>query len=210
MLLVVVLMASISTNIFLFEPLTIISMAGSGDIRESWYNETTLNVTVLQLEPRINWYDFQYNQSGTWVSKRNAQIDVNNSAEYRFIINISSDQGWDDIEHINITSWHDGGDESSTYNQTVGGNINMYLQYKNTTGTANYNMLWPDDEVTKGTMTEAEVYDPTGSPANTECHNLSFSFIPGYQFRYGPGDGSWDNTTNTTTVSYTHLRAHET
>jgi len=198
MLLVVVLIVSMFTNAFLFGPLIIISRAGPGDISESWYNETTLNVTVLQLEPRINWYDFQYNQSGAWVSKRNAQIDVNNSAEYRFIVNISSDQGWDDIEYINITSWHDGGGESSTYNQTAGGNLNMYLQYENTTGTANYNMLWPDDEVTKGTMTETVVSDPAGSPGNTECHNITFSFIPGYQFKYAPGDGSWDNTTNTT------------
>ncbi len=86
---------------------------------------------------------YQYNQSGTWVSKLNAQIDVNNSAEYRFIVNISSDQGWDDIEFVNITAWYDQGTDSSTYNQTRGGNWNLNLQYENTTGTAVWRMLWP-------------------------------------------------------------------
>ncbi|GAI08996.1 unnamed protein product, partial [marine sediment metagenome] len=154
----------------MFEPIIIISNADPGNISESWYNETTLNVTVLQLQPRVNWYDFQYNQSGTWVSRLNAQIDVNASAEYRFIVNISSDQGWADIDYINITAWYDNGDDSTTYNQTAGGNINLYLQYENTTGTANYYMLWPDDEITfnSGDCTETVVTDPSGSPGNTE------------------------------------------
>jgi hypothetical protein len=196
MLLVVALIVSMFTNAFLFGPLIIFSKADPGDINEDWHNETTLNVTVLQLQPRINWYDFQYNQSGTWVSKLNTQIDVNNSAEYRFIVNISSDQGWADIEYINTTVWFDNGNEGTTYNNSgnLGGNLNMYLQYENTTGTASYYMLWPDDEVTfsSGDCTEAIVTDPGGSPGNTECHNLTFPFTPGYQFRYAPGDGIWD------------------
>jgi len=193
-LLIIALIISMFTNSLMFEPIVIISNADPGNISESWYNETTLNVTVLQLQPRINWYDFQYNQSGTWVSRLNAQIDVNASAEYRFIVNISSDQGWADIDYINITAWFDNGDDSTTYNQTAGGNINLYLQYENTTGTANYYMLWPDDEITfnSGDCTETVVTDPSGSPGNTECHNLTFPFIPGYQIRHAPGDGAWD------------------
>ena len=181
-----------STNIPQFRTFINYTKADPGDISESWHNDTTLNVTVLQLQPRINWYDFQLNQSGTWISRLNAQIDVNNSAEYRFIVNISSDQGWNDIDYINITAWYDNGSEATTYNQTSGGNINLYLQYENTTGTANFNLLWPDDEVTIGTWTESVETDPTGSPGNTECYNLTFSFIPGYQFRYAPGGGAWD------------------
>ena len=100
----------------------------AGSISSAWYNSTTLNVTVLHFDPVINWYDFQYNNSGTWVSKLNQKIEVDNSSEYRFIINISSDQGWDDIDFINFTAWYDNGTESSTYNQTVGGNINLYIQ----------------------------------------------------------------------------------
>jgi hypothetical protein len=150
---------------------------------------------VLQLQPRINWYDFQYNQSGTWVSRLNAQIDVNNTAEYRFIVNISSDQGWDDIEYVNITAWFDNGSEATTYNQTAGGNINLFLQYENTTRTANWNLRWPDSEITfdPADCTETIETDPTGSPGNTECYNLTFPFIPGYQIRYAPGD-TWDTT----------------
>jgi hypothetical protein len=193
-LLVTLLIISMFTNVFLFGPLVIFSRADPGNISDNWNNETTLNVTVLQLQPRINWYDFQYNQSGTWVSRLNQQIDVNNSAEYRFVVNISSDQGWEDIEYINITAWADNGSEATTYNQTAGGNINLYLQYENTTGTANWALQWPDDEVSfnSADCTESNETDTDGSPGNTECHNLTFTFIPGYQFRYAAGDGSWD------------------
>ena len=121
---IILIIVSLITNVFLLRPFIILSNANPGDISESWQNETTLNVTVLQLQPRINWYDFQYNQSGTWISRLNNQSDVNNSAEYRFVVNVSSDQGWDDIEYINITAWYDNGSEATTYNQTAGGNIN--------------------------------------------------------------------------------------
>ncbi len=189
---------SLLANIFFYKPI-IIGRSNPGDISNTWYNITSLNLSVLQIPPRINWYDFQYNQSGTWISKLNTQIDVNNSAEYRFVVNISSDQGWDDIEYVNITAWHDQGNDFSTYNQTLGGNLNLRFQYKNTTGTAAWSLLWPTgSEVTESRYSDMVEYDPYGSLAFTECHNLSFSFIPGYQFRYAPGDGAWDNTQNAT------------
>jgi len=192
-LVVLVLVISIFTNVFVLGPIVMIGSADPGDITDSYDNSTTLNVTVLHLQPRINWYDFQYNNSGTWETKLNQQIDVNNSAEYRFIVNISSDQGWADIEYINITAWADLGDDSSyNYNNTLGGNINLFLQYENLTGNANYTMVWPDDEVTEGSMTDTNESDPEGSPGNTECHNITLSFTPGYQWRYAPGDGAWD------------------
>jgi len=190
---------SLIANIFFIGPLIMIGKANPGDIPDIWYNSTTLNVSVLEIPPRINWYDFQYNQGGTWVSKLNTQIDINNSAEYRFIINISSDQGWDDIDYVNITAWYDNGDDGSTYNQTLGGNLNMRLQYENTTGTAVWSLMWPNGgEVTEGIYIEETEYDTYGSYGYTECRNLTFSFIPSYQFRYAPGDGVWDNTYNTT------------
>ena len=187
------ILISLASNTFWLGPFISFSRADPGDITESWYNETTLNVTVLQLQPRINWYDFQYNQSGTWVSRLNAQIDVNYSEEYRFIVNISSDQGWADIEFINITAWYDFGDENQLYNQTAGGNINLFLQYENTTGTAIWRLRWPDDEILFDPAKCQDILenDPNGSPGHTECHNLSFPFIPGYQIRYAKGDGTW-------------------
>ncbi len=177
-----------------------IGRADPGNIPQIWHNSTTLNVTVLHLEPRILWYDFQYNQGGTWISRMNTQSDVNNSAEYRFIVNISSDQGWDDIEYVDIFAWYDQGNDSSDYNETDGGNWNLYLQYQNTTGTPVWRMLWPHGgEFIQGTYNDRVGFDPYGSPGRTECHNLSFSFIPSYQVRYAPGDGAWDTTRNTTT-----------
>ena len=134
-LVIISLILSMFTNLFLIGPLIIFSRAGPGDIPSSWDNSTVLNVTVLEKEPRINWYDFQYNNTGTWQTALNQQIDIDNSREYRFIVNISSDQGWADIEWINITAWHDLGNDASTYNQTLGGNINLNFTYENTTGT---------------------------------------------------------------------------
>ncbi|UCD14396.1 MAG: hypothetical protein JSW60_02995 [Thermoplasmatales archaeon] len=147
----------------------------------------------LDTTPRILWYDLQ---SKAGFSKLNSQIDVNQ--EYKFCISISSDQGWDDIDYIDISAWYDNGSESTTYNNSgnLGGNLNMLLQYENTTGVANYTMLWPDDEVTVGSFTESAETDPNGSAGFTECRNLTFFFTPGYQFRYAPGDGGWNNTTN--------------
>ncbi len=194
------LLLSLFSSMFCLQPLLIhTARANPGDISEQWYNATTLNVTILYREPRINWYDFQYNQSGTWVSRLNDQSDVNNSAEYRFIVNISSDVQWENITYVNITAWYDQGNESVLYNQTLGGNLNLFLQYENITGTAVWRMLWPTGgEVTEGQYTERVEHDPFGSPRFTECHNLTFSFVPGYQFRYAPGDGSWDTSENMT------------
>jgi hypothetical protein len=195
----IIIVSSMVVNLFLFGPIVMIGKADPGDIPDIWHNTTTLNVTVLHLEPRILWYDFQYNQSGTWVSRLNAQSDVNDSAEYRFIVNISSDQGWDDIDYVTITSWYDQGDDTSTYNETLGGNWNLQLLYENTTGTAVWRMLWPHGgEITEGFYIDAIGFDPYGSPGFTECHNLSFPIIPSYQVRYAPGDGTWNATYNAT------------
>ena len=122
----ITIIVSVVVNIFLFGPIVMIGEADSGDIPDVWDNSTTLNVTALHLVPRILWYD---NQSGTWVSRLNAQNDGDDSAVYRFIIvNISSDQGWD-IQFVNITAWYDQETDRSTYNQTSGENWNLFPQY---------------------------------------------------------------------------------
>ena len=202
--LLVLLLLSASTN----GPIAIIPLARIAyavDINSYSHSSTYLSLSLseeeepsgpsgppsVETKPRINWYDFQ---TATGVTKLNSKINVNQ--EYKFCINIGSDQGWDDIEYIDIKAWFDNGNDGNTYNQTEGGNLNMFLRYENTTGTANFSLLWPDDEVTKGSFTEKVETDPNGNSGDTECHNLTFSFIPGYQFRYGPGDGSWDKTKN--------------
>ena len=199
-LVVTALVLSLFTGMFCVEPFLIkTAKANPGDISEDWHNQTTLNVTVLYLEPRINWYDFQYNDSGTWVSRLNTQNDVNETAEYRFVVNISSDTGWENITFVNITAWYDHGDDNTVYNQTLGGNLNLFFQYENLTGTASWSMLWPQGtEVIEGDYSETVELDPFGSPRFTECHNLTFSFVPSYQFRYAPGDGSWNTSRNAT------------
>ena len=204
-LLFILLFFAFTTGLIIVIP--IIKIAEAQDVTSYYNNITYLSLTtpipeqqppgpgpgpgpqVKEIKPIINWYDFQ---NATGVSKLNSQIDVNQ--EYKFCISIKSDQGWDDINFIDITAWFDNGDESTIYNDSanLGGNLNMFLRYENITGAANYIMFWPDDEVTKGSFIE-KVETVSN---NSECHNLTFSFIPSYQFRYAPGDGSWDYTTN--------------
>ncbi len=167
----------------------------------AWHNDSTLLVHLINYEPRINWYDFQYNNSGTWVSKLNQKIEVDNNSEYRFIINVSSDQGWDDIDFINFTAWFDNGMESSTYNQTLGGNINLYIQYQNDSSTSDnpvFRFLWPSNEVTFTGYNERVVNDSDyGMLGVTEARNITVSFIPHCQFRYAPGlTSTWNTTEN--------------
>jgi len=210
-----------------------IGMSSADDNDSSWDNTTSLNVTIEHPEPRILWYDFQKctSYSGatppalgeTWESVRNQQIDVDNETWYRFVINISSDQGWDNIEWINISAWHDNGTDSDNngslndpyggYNRSIpqasnnlGANRNFFLYYENRTGSDTepgdgnpfFNITYPinNSEITKGDFTEDFSTDPLGVAA-TQNHNLTFEFKPGYQFRYAAGDGSWDNDTIT-------------
>lgn len=196
---ILLLVTTLFGSFFLSPVMVRFVQANPGDVPESWYNDTTLNVTVLWKEPRINFYDFQYNNSGTWVSRLNQEIDVNASAEYRFIVNISSDQGWKNVKYINISAWYDQGNDSSVYNQTLGGNFNLLFQYDNTTGNDTMRMRWPTmGEVVAGRFVNTASHDPYGSPTATDCRVLSFEFVPGYQFRYAPGSGVWHNTANVT------------
>jgi hypothetical protein len=202
-LLFILLLFMFNTSLMVLIPQ--IKIVKAGDITSYYNNVTYLSLKTpipeqeppgppgLTIEPIINWYDFQ-NFIG--VSKLNSQIDVNQ--EYKFCISIRSDQGWDDIEYIDITAWFDNGAESTIYNnsENLGGNLNLFLRYQNTTGTANYIMFWPDDEVTIGSFTEKVETNSNNISGDSETYNLTFSFIPGYQFRYAPGDGSWDYTNN--------------
>jgi len=182
-LMILVLVISLFSHVFLFGPFVLICSADPGDVSDSYYNSTALNVTVLQLEPRINWYDLQ---NSTGASMLNAQLDVNQ--EYYFVVNISSDQGWAEIDYVNITAWHDLGNDANIYNGTAGGNINLFLQYENTTGSTNWNLLWPSVEATinVGGCSEINVTGSDGSPGFTETMNLTFAWTPGYQIRNAP------------------------
>jgi len=196
-LLVVTLFVSFLSNAFIIGPLVMFGRAANDS--EETDSSTTLNVTVLQDEPRVNWFDFQFNNSGSWESKLNQQIDVNNVNEYRFIVNISSDQGWDDIDYVFIEAWADLGNDTAgvnNYNNSgtgnIGGNINLNLTYDNSSGTAYWYLMWPDDEASKvddDCWEWSNETDPAGAAGHTECYNLTFAFIPSYQFRYAPGNG---------------------
>lgn len=217
-LLVLMVFSNMSNNGFIFQPLipTVSSDEQHANNDSSWHNSSWLNVTVESKRPRILWYDFQKCtddafdggwtsdiDSANWVSKRNNMTEIDNYTWYRFIINISSDQGWDNIEYINISGWHDNGSDAQIdgslkaggtgYNRTDnrGANRNFFFMYENTTGTASYTILYPHNatELTIGNFSERTVSDTLGISGQTETHNISFCFKPGYQFRYAPGPG---------------------
>ena len=102
----------------------IVKIVGAGDVTTWSDTNSSLNVTVNVAVPTINFYDFQ-NSSGT--SKLDNRIDV--AEEYKFILNVTDLQGWSDIGYINITAWYDNGSEANGYNDSIGGNLNMFLQY---------------------------------------------------------------------------------
>jgi len=189
-LVIILLVIAVVSNVFILGPLVIVTRADPGDVSDSYYNETQLNVTVLQFHPRVLWFDIEYNNGGTWESRDNAQIDTNGTAQYRFIVNISSDQGWDDIDYIWINAWTDNGTDPGSYNSTLGGNVNLNFSYDNSSGIGAWSMIWPDNEITfnTGSCTETNVTgsDPNHSPGNTETYNVTFVFTPSYQMRYAP------------------------
>ena len=199
----------------------------SAESNYSWHNTTYLNVTVESKYPKILWYDIQkYNVDGdksedmgtppagatddsNWTSIRNNMTEVDNATWLRIVVNVSSDQGWGNIEYINVTGWHDNWDASldvdsgDKYNTSGnhGSNRNFFLSYHNNNSTdynsvnESYNIKWPKNatEMTMGNFTSVEVEDNLGITGG-DARNLTFEFKPGYQFRYAPGpSGDWTN-----------------
>jgi hypothetical protein len=72
----------------------------------------------------------------------------------------------------------------------------MYLQYENSSGIANFNLLWPDNELQliSGNCTETTIDD------NTRMINISF--IPKSQVRWASSNGTWNTTQNATNDLY--------
>ena len=141
--------------------------------------------------PLINSYEL-INLTGSKLNNETGLLEVNN--EYTFQINITEPNGWANLDYITIDAWFDKGSDSTIYNQSdnLGGNLNMKLQYENTTGIAEFSMLWPDDEsqIVIGNCTEEKISDTT--------RIINFSFIPGSQIRWANGDGEWDTSQNST------------
>ena len=221
--LIATLFMNITTTSYVFAPLIITGSAGANE-DSAWDNSSWLNVTVESKRPRILWYDFQKCTNSSfdgrsdidnqpWSSRRNNMTETDNSTWYRFIINISSDQGWDNIEYINISGWHDNGTDNADgtgYNASgnYGGNRNFFMYYDNTSnGTAYFNLTYPanNTEITIGNFSELVVTDTLGISGSTETRNISFCFKPGYQFRYAPGPGestTWTNDSVSNTNGY--------
>ena len=72
----------------------------------------------------------------------------------------------------------------------------MFLQYENTTGTANFRMLWPDDEaqIILTNCSETILSSTTGI--------VNISFKPLSQVRWASSNDTWDATQNITNDPY--------
>jgi len=144
--------------------------------------------------PVINSYNLS-NSTGSKLNNATGLLDVN--SEYYFSINITDINEWNDIQLINIEAWFDNGSDSTTYNQTQGSNLNMFLQYDNTSGIGVFRMLWPGNEA------QIVLGDCSETVISSTTRIINISFIPGSQIRWAAGDGAWDTTQNATNDPYT-------
>ena len=144
---------------------------------------------ILPIAPVINSYDLR-NSSGSKLNNATGLLDVNH--EYYFTINITAKYGWVYIDYIDIKAWYDQGSETSSYNQTSGGNLNMYLRYENVTGTASFKLLWPKNEVKLITGNCSQTI------VNSTTRIIKISFKPLNQTLWACSNNTWDGTKNTT------------
>ena len=144
---------------------------------------------VSWVGPVINSYDLR-NNSGSKLNNATGLLDVNH--EYFFTINVTAKYGWVYIDYIDIKAWYDQGSETSSYNQTSGGNLNLYLRYENVTGTASFKLLWPKNEVKLITGNCSQTI------VNSSTKIIKISYKPLNQTRWACSNNTWDVTRNTT------------
>jgi hypothetical protein len=139
--------------------------------------------------PRINSYDLR-NSTGSKLDNTTGLLDVNH--EYYFTINVTSKYGWVYLDYIDIKAWYDQGSDTTVYNQTAGGNLNMYLRYENVTGNASFKLLWPKNEVKLITANCSQ------TTVNSSTRIVKISFKPLNQTRWACSNNTWDTTKNIT------------
>jgi len=143
---------------------------------------------IAPVAPVINSYDLR-NSSGSKLNNATGLLDVNE--EYYFTVNVTSYFGWIYLDSIDIHAWYDQGNETSIYNQTAGGNLNMHLCYENSTGNASFQLLWPDDE------TQLILANCTETIINSTTRIIIISFKPLSQMRCASSNNTWNATQNT-------------
>ncbi|MDG6220590.1 MAG: LamG domain-containing protein [Candidatus Thermoplasmatota archaeon] len=125
----------------------------------------------------------------------NKQVDA--GAQYYFYIRANYSQGWSDNIELNITAWHDGGDESSTYDNAVAdrskANTQFHMRYASGPMGAEgiWQMLYPvTEEVHITAYQEDRVFIP-GLSAEEDHRWLRVDFYLGPQVRNASSGGVW-------------------
>jgi hypothetical protein len=167
--------------------------SGSPDETPPTTGDATCYFQLSIHPPFITSYNL-INKTGSKLDDITGLLDVNK--EYSFIINVTDNAGYDDIKYVNILCWFDGGNDASQYNQTKGGNLNMFLQYVNTTGTAEFKKFWPHGEV------QLVFINSTETIVNSTSKKIKISFSLGNQTRYASSNNTWDGTQNRTNDPY--------
>jgi len=171
-------------------------------------SDSSTGITVNTIYPHLNEIDLR-NSANSTVLVPNQQLNIGRT--YHFFVNGSYALGWENVQ-IDIYGWYDNGSESTTYNQTEGGNLNFHLRYLPDAGDpynqpGTWEMLWPmpGDEMDIGASWMEWRDNPAngtvGSRDGQDFYLVSCEIIFGEQVRYAPGDGGWNNAGDRTTVS---------
>jgi len=103
---------------------------------------------------------------------------------YYFNVTVRHEFGFLEVDFVNITAWHDMGDDTNTYNSTHGANLNMMFCYQNDSSTGDvgeFFMVWngTDNE----TILHKSLCRDVQHPIAPNTRILTWAFTPGKQIR---------------------------
>lgn len=141
------------------------------DVQNAEDNDNTLSVDVVSQAPVITNYAITNASDG---DQMHGQLDV--LTTYYFNVTVSDENGWSDIQWINIRIWFDGGSDANAYaDQTTGNNYRATLNYTNVGPLG-------DPAVSEWSVTDGNIaYDSGNSSIFTNVANQDYTFKLAFQ-----------------------------
>ncbi|MBA3045240.1 MAG: hypothetical protein KKH41_07585 [Candidatus Thermoplasmatota archaeon] len=159
-------------------------LVNAADVATSTDTAGGLQVQADNVAPAITGFEIV---NAGYTTILDAQVDVN--TEITVNVTIEDNNGWDDVDTIQVMCWYDGGSEGYFSGQTTGHNYRVLLYYDNTAAGGNgqtvpttgnmdakYSTTVDHSTVTDGTHAVTEV------TANQK-YKLTWKFTPSYQFK---------------------------